>query len=709
MAAKQAAGLQQAHAAQPGENVATGILPSGALGWVLDALCRWHRLRFDPALARTRFPPPHDRVVLREALGQLGLKSGEFSARAALLEALPVPFIAFLKPDPGQTALHPALIVKVADGHFECLVPQQVAPTRLPLAEFDSRFEPEVVLIAPDTTPRDAQALEEDAPPRFGFRWFVPALLAHRRIWRDVLIASAAIQLVGLATPLFTQVVVDKVVVHHSASTLGAVALGLAIFLVFNSVMGWLRQYLVIHTGNRVDAALASEVFAHLFRLPVPYFEHRATGTTVARLQGVETIREFVTGAAVALALDVPFVLIVLAVMFAYSWQLTLIALAAVLGLCVLAVAVTPLLRRRLNTQFMLGARNQAFVTEYVSGLETVKSLQFEPVLERRYDEYLSSYLAAGFATRKLSNTYQVVSGALEQAMTGAILVVGALLVMRADGFTIGMLVAFQMFASRMAQPMMRIAGLWQEFQQATIAVQRLGDIMNAPAEPYSAAPLRAARREAGGIEVQALAFRYGEAYPFLYRDLSIDIPAGSLTVIAGASGSGKSTLAKLLLGFYPPSEGRVLIDGLEVRQLAANELRRAFGVVPQETVLFSGTVFDNLVMADPHADIEEAAAACRAAGIHDAIEALPKGYATVLGEHGVGLSGGQKQRIAIARALLKKPRILIFDEATSSLDVDTAEAIADTVNGLKGRVTILFIAHHVPTRLQADAVVRLG
>src|SRR6266850_7098750 len=413
-------------------------------------------------------------------------------------------------------------------------------------------------------------------------------------------------------------------------------------------------------------------------------------------------------GAAVSLILDFPFLLIFVAVMFAYSWQLTLIALGIIGLITGLSIAVVPLLRARINRQFLMGARNQAFLTEYVAGIETVKSLQMEPRLESRYDELLASYLSAGFSTRSLSNTYNVVANALEQAMTLAILVVGALLVMRNDGFTIGMLVAFQMFAGRMAQPMLRIAGLWQEFQQANIAVKRLGDILDAPTEPHSLTPTRAADG-AGLIEVQGLSFRYSEQHPYLYRNLTYTVRPGTLVVIAGPSGCGKSTLAKLMLGFYQPSDGRIQLDGRDIRQLAANELRQSFGVVPQETQLFSGTLYDNLSMANPHASFEDIVAACGAAEIHDVIEKLPQGYQTTIGEHGVGLSGGQKQRVAIARALLKKPKILIFDEATSNLANATAEHFAQTVNQLKGSATILFIAHAVPQGLKVDEALRFG
>lgn len=478
--------------------------------------------------------------------------------------------------------------------------------------------------------------------------------------------------------------------------------------MLFTSGMSWLRQYLVLHTGSRIDAVLGEKVMRHLLHLPLPYFEQRPTGTLVARLHGVETLREFVSGAAVSLVLDLPFLLIFLAVMFAYSWQLTLIALGILSVVVLASLIMVPIFRERLDRQFLLGARNQAFLTEYLAGMATVKSLQLEPDVGKRYGTYLAQYLSAGFATRQVGNTYQVIASGLEQVMTLSILIVGAWLVMQNVGLTVGMLVAFQMFASRMSQPVMRLVGLWQEFQQASIAVKRLGDILDMPQEPMTLTPQRTAGGS-GRIEVKDLGFRYSEQHPWLYRGLGLVLSTGKLTVLMGPSGCGKSTLAKLMQGFYWPQEGQITIDGRDIRQLAANELRAHFGVVPQETVLFSGTVYDNLIMASPHATFEDVIAAAQAAEIHDVIEKLPQGYQTEVGERGTGLSGGQRQRIAIARALLKRPKVLIFDEAISNLDQQTAEHFAQTINRIKGKVTMIFITHQVPKGLQVDEVVNMG
>jgi len=676
---------------------------TGDFVWLLSSLCQLNRLPFDAALALQRFPAPHTVRAFIEAARSLGFKTGEGGIGKPKF-----PCVAFLKGDASGTPPKPAILLK-GDGERRLyFVAGTQTPETAPAGELATRFESGVILVRHETA---GEGLAQDGVPAasgFGFRWFAQELLRHKKVWREVLLASFFIQLIGLTTPLFTQVIIDKVVVHQTSSTLIAIAVGLVMFMLFNAAMSWLRQYFVLHTGNRVDAVLGSQVFRHILRLHLPYFEHRPTGVLIARVHAVETIREFMAGAAVTLVLDFPFLLIFVAVMFAYSWQLTLISLGMLGLVAAMSFAVSPLLRTRLNKQFLLGARNQAFLTEYVAGIETVKSLQMEPRLESRYDEMLAQYLAAGFDTRQVSNTYNVVANAIEQAMTLAILCVGALLVMRNDGFTIGMLVAFQMFAGRMSQPMLRLAGLWQEFQQANISVKRLGDIMDAPVEPIALTPSRPAEGK-GEVQIRDLGFRYSDAHPWLYRGLGLSLRPGKLTVLTGASGSGKSTLAKILLGFYLPVEGQVLVDGRDIRQLAANELRAYFGVVPQETVLFSGTIYENLIAANPNAGFNDAVQAAKIAEIHDVIEKLPNGYKTVIGEHGVGLSGGQKQRLAIARAVLKRPKILIFDEATSALDAQTAERFAVTVNKLKGAATILFVAHQLPKGLAVDEVFTLS
>ena len=702
--------------------------------WALASAAHLNRIPFDADLALERFTPPYDHAALLAALADYGIEISQTTPGRNGPEATQLPCLALLvvgsdgeagaegRRDTGPVAgagedaseapanpgppARPALITGRDEDGLTYFAPDSDEPRYLPADQFGQLFDPRIAVLRAAEAPVDDDPAAEKQRP-FGFRWFIPELLRHKPIWRDILLASLFIQVLGLATPLFTQVIIDKVIVHQALNTLGVIAVGLFMFMAFSSVMTWVRQYLIIHTGNRIDAVLGSKVFGHLFELPMRYFEHRPTGTLVARIEGMQTIREFLTGAAVALFLDLPFLFVFLAVMVYYSLTLTLIVVAILGLIAIISLAITPLLRRRLNRQFLLGARNQAFVTEYISGMETVKSLQMEPQLNRRYGDYLSSYLDSTFRARTLGNTYNVAANGLEQLMTLAVLCIGAYTVMQRPDFTVGMLVAFNMFASRLSQPVLRLVSLWQEFQQADIAVKRLGDIMDAPREPYRAVPART-QDHRGAIEIEGLAFRYDDDQPLLYEDLDVAIPAGTCAAVMGPSGTGKSTLAKLLLGFYRPSAGRIRIDGHDIRHLAANELRALFGVVPQETVLFSGTVHDNLTAGNPHATFEQAVAAARMAGIHATIEALPEGYQTELGEHGTGLSGGQRQRLAIARALLKQPKILIFDEATSHLDAETAEQIARTVNDLKGKVTILFITHTVPKALRVDRTVRL-
>ena len=645
----------------------------------------------------------------------LGLKAGfrEDLPPSALTE-LPTPFVAVLNSevnaseDSRDRPSKVVIVLNCENGQVSYLAPEGKRPAAAGLSEFGTRFGGIVMLCAPAISQLKGGDPDTAESARFGFGWFIPELLKHKTIWRDVLLASLAIQLMALATPIFTQIVIDKVIVHQTVSTLAVIGVALAVFIVFSAVMTWIRQYLVLHTGNRIDAVLGLHVFQHLFRLPARYFERRPTGVLVARVQGVETIREFLSSAAVTLILDVPFLLMFLAIMFYYSVTLTVVTMAVLFLIAGLSLSLTPVLRERLNRQFLLGARNQAFLTEYVAGMETVKSLQMEPQLGRRFGDFLAAYLSAGFMTRQVANCHNVAAHFLEQSLTLIILCLGAWMVMTRGDFTIGMLVAFQMFAGRLSQPVLHLVGLWQQFQQASIAVRRLGDVMNAPAEPYSVIPAREAKGD-GRLEVRSLSFRHAENLPYLYKSFSLTIEPGKCVALMGPSGSGKSTFAKLLQGFYQAEEGSICIDGRDIRYLSANELRQHFGVVPQETVLFSGTIYDNLALADSRSGFEEIVQACKLAEIHETIEQLPKGYQTEVGEHGAGLSGGQRQRIAIARALLKRPPMLIFDEATSGLDPHTAEQFARTVHQFRGRVTMLFIAHQLPKGLQVDNVVTLG
>ena len=691
-------------------------LSADAFVWLAGSLAQFHQIAFDAELLRQRYVGPHTVAQLLEALQALGLRVATLPTTELRSTHHAQAAFAFLHSD-APTGAEPVLLTRLDQEPLLCFRADIQSPEPLTHQALAARLRSPLYVVQRQTPEPAGEDHQTTAPRRFGFHWFVPELLKHKRIWREVLLTSAAIQLLALGMPLMTQAIIDKVVVHRTQSTLIALGIGLTLFAVFSSAFSWIRQRLILHTGVRIDAVLSSTVFNHLVQLPPRYFQQRPTGVIAARLHGVETIREFLASAAVSLVLDLPFLSICLALMFTYSVPLTLLVLGLLALIVGASLVVAPLFQARLNREFLLGARNQGFMTEYIAGMDTVKSLQMEPLLQRRFGDYQAAYLEAGFQTRQVANTYNTVASALEQIMSLLVLIVGAWIVMQPPAtpdqvFTVGMLVAFQMFASKLSQPLMRLVGLWQQFQQARLSVQRLGDLMDAPTEPYRLLPTRAQHSDNTGpalIDIRHLAFRYDDDRPYLYEDLNLTIGQGECVALMGPSGCGKSTLARLLQGFYAPTRGTLLIHGIDTRYLSANELRRHFGVVPQETVLFSGTVLDNLLAANPRATFEEVVTACRMAEIHTVIEALPQGYQTEIGERGAGLSGGQRQRIAIARALLKRPRVLIFDEATSNLDQATAESFARTVEQLRGQVAILFITHAPIGTLRFDRVIQLG
>jgi ATP-binding cassette, subfamily B, bacterial HlyB/CyaB len=712
-------GSRSQGAGQARERLACLTFETSDFIWALGSVCALNKRSFNAELLAKSFAPPYDSAALKMIGQELGLSLRPQVTRLEALSGLAAPFLVVLLPSSAEAPLghRLAIVVQCDQERAVVFLRDQRQAHDWPLTQLAAQYAG--IAIQVELTPEAVTDPDGVTPGGavFGFAWFWRELMNYRRTWVEVIAASLILQVMALAMPLFTQAIVDKVVVHRTESTLIAIACAMGVFLVFSAMLRWVRQYLILLVGNKVDAVLGTQVLHHLLRLPAMYFQHRPTGVIAARLQGVETIREFLGSAAVALVLDLPFLILCVVVMFLYSTLLTTYVLAILAVLVILSVALAPVFQARLNTQFLMGARNQAFLTEYIAGLETVKSLQMEPQLDRRYQRLLNQLLDTTLATRQLGNTYQTLADTLEQLITVGVLVLGAWVVMtsatqQADGdqaiFTIGMLVAFQMFAARLSQPVMRLVGLWQQFQQARLAVVRLGDVMQVPMEPHSIVPAR--RYEGKGkIEIQNLAFRYDAQRPLVLEHMNAVFEPGQLIAIMGPSGCGKSTLAKLMLGFYPPTEGQIRLDGVDIQHLSANELRGAFGVVPQDTVLFSGTVFENIVMANALADFEQVVEVCKLAEIHDTIEALPKGYQTELGERGAGLSGGQRQRLSIARALLKRPKILLFDEPTSALDTATATQLARSIQRIRGKVTIVMVTHAMPAGLVPDRVIQLG
>lgn len=566
--------------------------------------------------------------------------------------------------------------------------PLEDTPTTMSHDEFESHWNGKLILV----TRREgfAARLRE-----FNFSWFIPFILKYRNYLIDVLMASFFLQLFALITPLFFQVVVDKVLVHRGLTTLDVLAIGLLVVSVFEVVLGGLRSYVFAHTTNRIDVALGADIFKHLLRLPVAYFEARRVGDTVARVREIETIRNFITGSSITLVVDLFFTLVFFAVLYLYSPRLALLVAATLPLYTILAVGITPALRARLHEKFNRGADNQAYLVESVTGIETLKASAVEPATQRRWEERLAAYVAVSFKATNLSNIANQAASLINKLMVLGILWLGARLVISGE-LTVGQLVAFNMIAGRIAGPILRLVQLWQDFQQAGISVQRLGDILNAQTEPAHSASRGALPDLQGRVSFEHVTFRYRPGGPEVLQDVSLDVLPGEVVGIVGRSGSGKSTLTKLIQRLYIPESGRVMVDGVDLAMVDTAWLRRSIGVVLQENVLFNRSVRDNIAISDPAMQMERVVHAAKLSGAHDFILELAEGYDTIVGEQGSNLSGGQRQRIAIARALVTDPKILIFDEATSALDYESEAIIHRNMRYIcKGR-TVFIIAHRL-------------
>jgi len=656
---------------------------TGLLGVVLLARC--HGVAAEPAGLRHRFGMPGQPFGLseiRRALRGLGLKSRIIHCDWARLGRLPLPALVPLR-DGGF-----AVMAAVAGDEVLLQVPGQSRPTTLNRQRLCESWDGSLLLV----TRRGALAGDGE---RFGLGWFLPALRRYRRLLAEVLLASFCIQMLALVTPLFFQVVIDKVLVHQRLATLDVLALGLLLVVVFEVLLAGMRSWLFAHTGGRVDVELGAQLYRHLQDLPVAFFLSRPVGAIVARVRELEGIRNFITGATLTLLLDLFFSVVFFVVMFAYSPALAWVVLATLPLYGALAAIVAPLLRHRLDDQFRRGAENQSFLVEAVAGAETVKSLAVEPHMQRRWEEQLAGYVAASLRATNLGNVAAQSAALVSRTTTVLILWLGARLVIDQQ-LSVGQLVAFNMLAGRVSGPILRLVQLWQEFQQARISLARLGEILNLPAEPGSGPVHTDLPPIAGRVSFEQVTFRYGSGQPEALRDVSLEVAAGEIIGIVGRSGCGKSTLARLIQRLYVPERGRVRIDGTDLSLADPAWLRRQVGVVPQESRLFHRSVRDNIALADPGLPLEAILRAAQLAGAHDFIVALPQGYDTLIGEHGANLSGGQRQRIAIARALVTNPRILILDEATSALDYESERVIQDNLRAIARGRTVFIIAHRL-------------
>jgi subfamily B ATP-binding cassette protein HlyB/CyaB len=540
---------------------------------------------------------------------------------------------------------------------------------------------------------------------RFDFSWFIPAIVKYRRLLVEVLGVSLLIQLFGLVPPLMFQVVMDKVLINRAFDTLSVVCIAMLISSVFETVLTGVRNYLFAHTTTRMDVELGARLFRHLVNLPLAYFAARRVGDSVARVRELENIRNFLTGQALTACIDLVFSVVFLAVMALYSVALTMIVILS-LGLYALISAVlNPLFRSALETKFSRGAENHSFLVETVSGCETVKAHAIEPQFARRWDTQLAAYVTAAFRVTTLGNLGQQLIQLVGKSVTLAILFFGANLVI-AGKLTVGQLVAFNMLAQRVATPILRLAQLWQDFQQIGVSMHRLGDILNARTEvPPSSQALPVIQ---GAIDFEDVHFRYRADGAIVLHDINLHIGAGEVVGVVGRSGSGKSTLAKLMQRLYVPERGRIRIDGIDLALTDPAWVRRQIGVVLQENLLFSRSIRENIAIADPGLPLEEIIRVAKLAGAHEFICELREGYDTLVGEHGGGLSGGQRQRIAIARALVTNPRILIFDEATSALDYETERTLQQNMPALCRGRTVIIISHRLSAIRHADRILTM-
>ena len=548
---------------------------------------------------------------------------------------------------------------------------------------------------------------KETPQERFGLRWFLPSLVRYRRVLIEVFIASFFVQLFGLANPLMIQVIIDKVIVQNSPDTLQVLGIFLLVIAVFEAFLTSLRTYLFVDTTNRIDMNLGSEIIDHLLRLPLRYFERRPVGEIATRVGELENIRQFLTGTALTVVLDVVFSVVYIVVMVIYSPILTLVALGIIPVFIGLTLFFSPTIRRQLRTKAERNAQTQSYLVEVMSGIGTVKAQNIELRSRWQWQERYARYVTAGFDTVVTSTIAGSTSTFLNKLSGLLVLWVGAYLVLQGE-LTLGQLIAFRIIASYVTSPMLRLAQLWQNFQETALSLERLSDIVDHPQEAEHDRQNIPMPLVQGGVRYENVSFRFKSGGSLQLNNVSLEFPAGTFVGVVGRSGAGKSTLTKLLSRLYEPEGGRILIDGYDINKVELYSLRRQVGVVPQDTLLFDGTVQENIALTNPDATTEEVIEAAQVAAAHEFIMSLPNGYNTRVGERGSALSGGQRQRIAIARSVLQQPRILVLDEATSALDYATEQQVCLNLQHAFNNHTVFFITHRLGTVKNANVIVMM-
>ena len=574
---------------------------------------------------------------------------------------------------------------------FDC---NEKKPKEMTVREFQQLWSGEAIALYPRFTKTEFF---------LNMKWLFKEFYKHRPVFTAIITASFFIQLFGLVTPLFIQVIIDKVLAHHALTTLQVVAGAFMAILLFDTIMNLMRNYLLYHTANKVDASLGAKVYRHLLSLPFRYFEIRKVGNIIARVRELENLRSFMTNISLTVLLDTVFSVVFIVIMALYSVYLTLIVLAFVLVIAIISFVATPMIKQRLDEKFQKGAANQSFLVESITGVQTVKSLAIEGKMIKDWEKSLGDYILSAFKLSNLGNLAVTSSQALQKIMTLAVIYFGVSLVFN-KSMSVGQLIAFQMFASQLSGPILRLVHMWQDFQQAKLSLERIGDIINTPPEVVGGAIT--VNQLKGEIIAKDISFRYAPDGPLVLDNVNFKIDAGMMVGIVGRSGSGKSTIAKLMQRLYLPVEGAMMIDGVDIRHMDPLFLRYRTGIVLQECFLFSGTIKENIAMAAPDASMERIIQVARIAGAHEFISEMPLGYDTYVEERGSSLSGGQKQRIAIARALIMNPSILIFDEATSSLDYESEKVIQQNLSLIRKGRTVIFIAHRLSVMRDCDMVI---
>ncbi|MCC5650819.1 peptidase domain-containing ABC transporter [Nostoc sp. XA013] len=548
-------------------------------------------------------------------------------------------------------------------------------------------------------------ATKETPQERFSLRWFIPYLSKHRRVLIEVFVASFFVQLAALANPLVVQLIIDKVITQNSIGTLHILGILLLVVGLFEAVLTTLRTYLFVDTTNRIDMGLGSQIIDHLLRLPLRYFERRPVGELSTRINELENIRQFLTGTALTVGLDALFSLVYIGVMLIYSWQLTLVGLSTIPVFILITLVASPTISRQLRGKAERNAETQSYLVEVMSGIQTVKAQNIELRSRFSWQERYARFVAAGFKTVVTSTLANSTSNFLNKLSSLLVLWVGAYLVLQGE-LTLGELIAFRIISGYVTSPILRLAQLWQSFQETALSIERLSDIVDTPQEGETDRyniPLPAIK---GAVKYENVSFRFGTSGPLQLSNVNLEFEPGKFIGIVGQSGSGKSTMMKLLLRLYETESGRILIDGYDIAKVELYSLRRQIGVVPQETLLFDGSVQENIALTNPDATTEEIIEAAQVACAHEFIMNLPNGYNTRVGERGSALSGGQRQRIAIARSVLQRPKLLVLDEATSALDYPTERQIClNLAKAFKGD-TVFFITHRLNTVSNADMIV---